>query len=282
MTQLIDEGVLDPSIRTLVFYSGFDLGLSRWYNPHQIRYPYEKVIYVMLRRFDNKARKLLKKAAAERDSEGKALSFADCFAVVLLNVIMEYMSSARLPSTTECGTAMDDFLEGMKRNLTTEIKRLRMHRSTIRYYTLYLAPVHSKVYSLKHIDTWEQKDGRFERTILMTEVEAYLKDREIKVALQEKSMNEDLAELRERLNRSSASIMNVVSDAITPVAAGNGILLGDVAYLRALVMDDHRKQGYKNCRITILNDFIFYIIVTIGTRKGSPFVQALDDVCVLR
>ncbi|XP_077541040.1 uncharacterized protein LOC144153262 [Haemaphysalis longicornis] len=97
-------------------------------------------------------------------------------------------------------------------------------------------------------------------------------------ATNDKSMNEDLAELRERLNRSSASIMNVVSDAITPVAAGNGILLGDVAYLRALVMDDHRKQGYKNCRITILNDFIFYIIVTIGTRKGSPFVQALDDV----
>ncbi|KAH9381742.1 hypothetical protein HPB48_010561 [Haemaphysalis longicornis] len=183
--ELIDEGVLDPSMRTLAFYSGFDLGLSGRYKQHHIRYPYEKVIYVILRRFHEKARKLLKTATAQRNSEDKALSFADCFAVVFLNVIMEYMSSVRLPETMDCGTAMDDFLEGMKKNLTSEMKTLRMHSSTIRYYTFYLAPIRSKVYRLKHVDTWKQKDGRLERTIVMTEVEAYLKNREIKVALQE-------------------------------------------------------------------------------------------------
>ncbi|XP_077539183.1 glutamate receptor ionotropic, delta-1-like [Haemaphysalis longicornis] len=521
--ELIDEGVLDPSMRTLAFYSGFDLGLSGRYKQHHIRYPYEKVIYVILRRFHEKARKLLKTATAQRNSEDKALSFADCFAVVFLNVIMEYMSSVRLPETMDSGTAMDDFLEGMKKNLTSEMKTLRMHRSTIRYYTFYLAPVRSKVYRLKHVDTWKQKDGRLERTIVMTEVEAYLKNREIKVALQEyppyvvyeksptgettvngtlpilldyiqqkfkfrasyqllenvttagirldeynwtgalgmlnqretdmvtfldftearsksftlttplashpvviivqtprilyrqwlfmqpfttqvwllivasvpvvsvalwlvynrcpeeavrprkvrglsrlqncawylygallqqggvhlpvgtssrlvvgawwiyvvlvmscysstlvaflsvpvprwvvasfrealqredvhiylpggtgvedmvrKSMNEEIVDLRKRLERGrGASIMNVVSDALDPVAAGKGILIGDVMYLRALVMADHRKHGCKKCRITILNDVAFDITITIGTRKGSPFIQALDDV----
>ncbi|KAL1436586.1 hypothetical protein MTO96_049489 [Rhipicephalus appendiculatus] len=107
----------------------------------------------------------------------------DISTLVFIHYVILYTShhARSLPVSTACGTPMDDVLEGMKQNLTDEVKRLAIHSSTARYRTFFLAPVTSKLYRLKLTENWRLNNASLERTVLLDEVDAYLRNRTINV-----------------------------------------------------------------------------------------------------
>ncbi|KAK8773922.1 hypothetical protein V5799_011545 [Amblyomma americanum] len=185
--ELIEEGVIDPNMRMLLFYNGWDKSLGRWYYQHETRYPYEKLIYVITRAYIKETREIMKKTSANWGAPDHVFNFPDISTLVFLHYVLEYMSSRahELPEAAGCGSPMDDFLQGMQQNVTDEAKRLTIHSSTASYRTFFMAPVTSKEYRLKHMETWKRNGTTFESAHLLNEVDAYLKNRTINMALLE-------------------------------------------------------------------------------------------------
>ncbi|KAH9382246.1 hypothetical protein HPB48_015895 [Haemaphysalis longicornis] len=184
---LIDEGAIDPNCAMVVFYNGWDRNIGRWYFPHKTSYPYEKLIYVITRAYINETKDIMNSASHYWAPTDMRSASPDIFTLVFLHYVMNYTSKMpmEVPGPTGCGTPMDDFMEAMKNNITREMKRLSMHSSTARYRIFYLAPVDTKWYRLKHIETWSRQNDTFSRSVLLTEVEAYLRNRTLYVVMLE-------------------------------------------------------------------------------------------------
>ncbi|CAN7982006.1 unnamed protein product, partial [Ixodes pacificus] len=57
------DKIMDPNIVLVVFYNGWDQNLSHWYYTHGISYPYEKLIYVVVRSFPKRIMHRMKRAS---------------------------------------------------------------------------------------------------------------------------------------------------------------------------------------------------------------------------
>ncbi|KAH8022286.1 hypothetical protein HPB51_023191 [Rhipicephalus microplus] len=185
--ELVTHIGLNPNMRLLLFYNGWDKSLGRWYYQHEITCTFEKQIYVITRAHIGDTRDIMMTASANWGSHDHVFTMPDISTLVFIHYVILYTShqARNLPESTACGTPMDDVLEGMKQNITTEVKRLSVHRSTARYRTFFLAPVTSKEYRLKLIENWKLKNASLERTVLLDEVDAYLRNRTINVAILE-------------------------------------------------------------------------------------------------
>ncbi|XP_070395535.1 glutamate receptor ionotropic, delta-1-like [Dermacentor albipictus] len=185
--ELITHVGINPNMRLLLFYNGWDKSLGRWYYQHEVRYPYEKLIYVITRAYIHEARNIMKTASASWGSHDHVFTLPDITTLVFIHYVIEYMSRSahRLPESTACGTPMDDVLEHMQRNITAEVKRLAIHSSAARYRTYFLAPVTSKEYQLKLMENWSLNNATLERTLLLSEVDAYLRNRTLNFAVLE-------------------------------------------------------------------------------------------------
>ncbi|XP_075750622.1 glutamate receptor ionotropic, delta-1-like [Rhipicephalus microplus] len=185
--ELVTHIGLNPNMRLLLFYNGWDKSLGRWYYQHEITCTFEKQIYVITRAHIGDTRDIMMTASANWGSHDHVFTMPDISTLVFMHYVILYTShhARNLPELTACGTPMDDVLEGMKQNITTEVQRLSVHRSTARYRTFFLAPVTSKEYRLKLIENWRLNNASLERTVLLDEVDAYLRNRTINVAILE-------------------------------------------------------------------------------------------------
>ncbi|KAL3208673.1 hypothetical protein MRX96_038935 [Rhipicephalus microplus] len=190
--ELVTHIGLNPNMRLLLFYNGWDKSLGRWYYQHEITCTFEKQIYVITRAHIGDTRNIMMTASANWGSHDHVFTMPDISTLVFIHYVILYTShhARNLPQSTACGTPMDDVLEGMKQNITTEVKRLSVHRSTARYRTFFLAPVTSKEYRLKLIENWRLNNASLERTVILDEVDAYLRNRTINVAILEQQIGE--------------------------------------------------------------------------------------------
>ncbi|KAM7308504.1 glutamate receptor ionotropic, delta-1-like [Ixodes scapularis] len=83
--------------------------------------------------------------------------------------------------------------------------------------------------------------------------------------------------LRNRLthNRKASLVYDSV-EVIEPVANGKAIFIDDLIGLRRLIVKDYAKSGSKYCRLSYMPERIMQILVSIGTRKGSPFIDSFN------
>ncbi|KAH6928977.1 hypothetical protein HPB50_022354 [Hyalomma asiaticum] len=174
---------INPNMRLLLFYNGWDKSLGRWYYQHATTYPYEKLIYVITRAYIDDTRDIMSTVSANWGSHDHVFTLPDISTLVFIHYVIQYTSQSTrgLSRSTACGTAMDDVLEDMKQNITAELKRLAIHSSTARYRTFFLSPVTSKEYRLKLMENWRLNNATLERDVLLDEVDAYLRNRTINV-----------------------------------------------------------------------------------------------------
>ncbi|CAN8017508.1 unnamed protein product [Ixodes persulcatus] len=83
--------------------------------------------------------------------------------------------------------------------------------------------------------------------------------------------------LRNRLthNRKASLVYDSV-EVVDPVANGKAIFIDDLMGLRRLIVKDYAKGGSKYCRLSYMPERVMQILVSIGTRKGSPFIDSFN------
>ncbi|XP_077541066.1 glutamate receptor ionotropic, delta-1-like [Haemaphysalis longicornis] len=190
-TKLIETGIIDPNMRTFIIYTGFDHNVDCWFFPFKTRYAYEKLLYVIPRSY-SKETLLLVRAAGAHWNKGYEQPWTkflhpDVFALEFLRAILQYTTdnADKIPADTGCETRMDDFLEEMNRNVEAEIRHKHMSSSTASYKVYYLAPLNTTWYRLMHLETWYLRNGSFEPTVMLNEVDAYLNNKTLNVVLLE-------------------------------------------------------------------------------------------------
>ncbi|XP_040062734.2 glutamate receptor ionotropic, delta-1-like [Ixodes scapularis] len=91
------------------------------------------------------------------------------------------------------------------------------------------------------------------------------------------STNLVFRKLKNRLQHGRrASLIHDPREIVDQVAEGEAILLDDMRILKELIEKDYEQGGSKHCRLSCMPENIMHILVSIGTRKGSPFINALN------
>ncbi|CAN7988582.1 unnamed protein product [Ixodes hexagonus] len=181
---LINENIMDPNIQLIVFYNGWDQSLSNWYYTHATSYPYERLIYVIVRSFPRTVRNRMKRASAWMDCKYHAYSYPEMYALNFVRGIMEILfdSTPNLSNGSRCDSSQDMFYETSRKNLKVLMELWGFHRYEANYTLLLMSPVESNTTRMKHIEDWTITDGTVKKKVWDDKVSAFLNNRTIKLA----------------------------------------------------------------------------------------------------